>query len=110
MSEILNSTLGLVIVACVLIGALNHQDDLSTFDRFILGGLAGSTLLTTTVLISEGSPFEPWAFMVSRGFWAAYCIRRFLWPSVLKWRYQRRHAEQIAQSAARLEDKRKMWL
>lgn len=106
---ILSSLFGLIIFGCILLAVLNYQDELDTLERFILAGFAGSMLLTTPALWMV-TPFDGWSFNLSRGFLTAYCIKRFLVPVILKWRYDKRHRDQVVQSTARMHDKRRHWL
>lgn len=107
---IISTFLGLVIFTSLILAVLNYQDELDVMERVILAGLAGSMLLTTPALWMVGTPFDGWSFNLSRGFLTAYCVKRFFVPVLLKWRYDRRHKEQVNQSAARMHDRRKHFL
>lgn len=101
---LLNTVLGLVIFVSMILAVLNYEDDLDVVDRVIIAGFAGSMLMTTPALWLSNTPFE-WSFNLSRSFLAAYAVKRFLVPVIWKWRYDRRHRDQIVQSGQRLADR-----
>jgi hypothetical protein len=107
---IVSTLFGLVIFGSIMLAVLNYQDELDTLERVILAGFAGSMLLTTPALWMVGTPFDGWSFNLSRGCLTAYCVKRFFVPVLLKWRYDRRHRDQVSQSAARMHDRRRHWL
>jgi hypothetical protein len=101
---LINTILGLVIFVSMILAVLNYEDDLDVVDRVIIAGFAGSMLMTTPALWLSNTPFE-WSFNLSRSFLAAYAVKRFLVPVIWKWRYHRRHQDQMAQSARRMVDR-----
>lgn len=107
--ELMSFILGAIIFVCIVVAVLNYQDELDVVERFVLAGFAGTMLLTTPSLWMS-TPFDVWSFNLSRGFLAAYFVKRFAIPVVLKWRYDRRHRDQVRESTARMLDRRRHWL
>lgn len=101
---ILNASLGAVVLVCAVMAVLHYQDELDAVDRFILSGIAGSMILVTPALWDSHAPFE-WSFNLSRAFFAAYFIKRFLVPVIWKWRGHKRDGLQLSDSSARIVDK-----
>lgn len=106
----LGSLTGLAIFVSIMLAVITYQDEIDALERFILAGFAGSMLLTTPALWMADTPFDGWSFYVSRGFLAAFCVKRFFVPVLTKWRGDRRQQGQVSQSAARLHDRRRHWL
>lgn len=107
---IFGSFTGAIIFCSLVLAVLVYEDEFDTWDRVIMAGLGASMLLTTPALWMADSPFNGWSFYVSRGFLAAFCLKRFAFPVFLKFLYHRRENRQILESGRRLVDRRKHWL
>lgn len=103
---ILNLVLGAIVFVSAVLAVQNYQDELDWLDRFILAGLAGSMIIVSPAIWLSHTPFDPWAFNLSRAFLAAFFVKRFFIPVVWKWRAKAREDLQLAQSGARLADRR----
>lgn len=104
---ILNLVLGAIVFVSAILAVLTYQDEIDAIDRFILSGLAGSMIIVSPAIWIAHTPFDPWAFNLSRGFLAAFFVKRFFVPVVWKWRARTREDIQLAQSGARMLDRRK---
>jgi len=104
---ILNAILGLVVLVSVVLAVLHYQDELDLADRTILAGLAGSMIIVSPALWISHTPFDPWAFNLSRAFFAAFCVKRFLVPVVWGWKARQREGLQLSQSGRRIADRKR---
>jgi len=102
---ILNAALGAVIFVGAILAVHNYQDEMDAFDRFVLAGIAGSMLIVTPALWDSHSPFDGWSYNVSRAFFAAFFVKRFIVPVVWKWKARAREDIQLAQSGRRMADR-----
>lgn len=103
---VISTALALIVVMSVVVSMHVYQDEVDGLERFLWGGLAGSMFLTTPAIwIHSGTPFDDWAFNVSRAFLTALCVKRLIVPVWWKIVAKRRDTEQIRQSGARLVDR-----
>lgn len=100
----LNIALGAVVFVCAALAAHVYQDEYDWGDRLILAGIAGSMIIVTPAVLDHASPF-PWAYNLSRAFFAAFFLKRFGVPVIWKWRARKREDLQKAQSGTRLADR-----
>lgn len=109
-TALINVVLGAVVFVSLVGASIRFQDRLDWFDRMALCGLAGSMLMTTPALFIHNTPFDGWAFNLSRFFLAVICVRRFFMPIIWEHLGERRNHNQVLQSGKRIHDRLDMKL